>query len=416
MSKKILVMLYKFPPMGGVATRRWVKLSKVLSKKGVEVHVLCADYHYQDRITWNKDLPDSITIHKYKSRFPSWLMKSHDNKFAYQASRLTKFVLSKLFFDIDEAQYDSYNIVSSAKKIIAEHGISNVLASGHPVSINYFASLIKYDLPSINLIQDFRDNWNDLGVFAYTKGCKRLSTKKKHVFQEALSVNYANHVVNVSNELTNMMKLRHHNAVNTHFQTIYNFYDPDDYHAIIPVQVSDFSLCYFGSLFNGRIEAIYRLLDSIEASDDQFIKDNLRIKLYTNYPKEKIKAQYEPLLETRFKIFPMVGPDQVANLINNAYACLSINSIGSEYAFGTKVFEYFALDKTVFHISNGGELYDVLRESGQIVSKYEKSDILRALLALKAQYSASPTSISVSQTESKFSLESAADSFYRLLK
>lgn len=416
MSKKLLVVLYKFPPMGGIATRRWVKLSKALSTMGVEVHVLCADYPYEDRVNWIKDLPESITVHKYKSRFPSWLMKNHDNKFAYQVSRLTKFALSKLFFDIDEAQYDSCNIISTAKKIIGEHGISNVLASGHPVSLNYFASIIKYDIPSINLIQDFRDNWNDLGVFAYTKGCKRFSTKKKHIYQEALAINHANHIVNVSNELTNMMKLRHHNAVNTQFQTIYNFYDPDDYQAIFPVQVSEFNLCYFGSLFNGRIEAIYSLLDAVELSDDQFIKDNLCIKLYTNYPQDKIKVKYKPFLGTRFEILPMVGPDQVPNLINNAYACLSINSIGSEYAFGTKVFEYLALNKTVFHISNGGELYDELSASGQIVSYYEKSDILCALSILKAQYRAAPASISTNQSESKFSLESAANSFYRLLK
>lgn len=416
MSKAILVVLYKFPPMRGIATRRWVKLSKALSKMGVEVHVLCADYPYKDRINWMKDLPESITVHKYKSRFPSWLMKNHTSSFAYQVSRLTKFALSKLFFDIDEAQYDSYNIVSSAKKIIDEHDISNVLASGHPVSLNYFVSLIKYDLPNVNLIQDFRDNWNDLGVFAYTKGCKRFSAKEKHVYQEALAVNSANHVVNVSNELTNIMKLRHHNAINTQFQTIYNFYDPDDYKMTPTVEVNGFSLCYFGSLFNGRIEAIYSLLDAIELSDDQFIKEHLYIKLYTNYPQDKIKTQYKPYLGNRFEILPMVGPDQVPNLINKAYACLSINSIGSEYAFGTKIFEYLALNKTVFHVSNGGELYDELRRSGQIVSHYKKSDIHQALITLKARYSQFPSSSPASQPENKFSLESAANSFYRLLK
>ena len=59
--------------------------------------------------------------------------------------------------------------------------------------------------------------------------------------------------------------------------------------------------------------------------------------------------------------------------------CLSINAPENSHAFGTKIFDYMALNKNIWHISNGGELFDLLEKTDQYVSTYEEESVLRTI-------------------------------------
>jgi hypothetical protein len=65
--------------------------------------------------------------------------------------------------------------------------------------------------------------------------------------------------------------------------------------------------------------------------------------------------------------------------INECDVCLSINSPDNVHAFGTKIFDYMALGKPIWHISNGGELYELLQNNNQIVSNYEIKSTKKAI-------------------------------------
>ena len=386
MNKNILIIVYKFPPMGGIGTRRWVKFSKYLASN-YNIHVLTSYYPYEDKVNWGHDIKhENIIVHKFKTYYPYWLLKKSRFQMVGKLQRIINFLLHKTIFYIDSAQYDAKPILTKAKKLISEYSIKNVIASGHPVSINYIATYLKIDMPYINLIQDYRDNWNDLNVYQYgsKNGLSFFKQKEKLAYQEFFTVYYSDVVINVSQDLTKALANKH-KSINEKFMTITNGYDVDDFDDI-EVDNSAFNLIYTGSLFNGRIEAIELLLDSIIDLNDEFINNNLKIVVYTNFDLNNLDIKYTHLLNEVITFKPFVSPSEIIEAISKVRYCLSINSKFASYAFGTKIFDYMALNKKILHISNGGYLFDLLESKEQFVSRYDLEEMKDIVLTMKNDY------------------------------
>jgi len=386
MKKTILIIVYKFPPMGGIGTRRWVKFSKYLTRLGYQVHILTVDYRFHDQSTWLRDVDKRVKIHKFKSKYPLWLLTESSNRFLKQFKRYSNFILKKLLFYIDIAQYDAKAILGKAKKIMDDNEITNVIASGHPVSINYFSSYLKVDNPNINLIQDYRDNWNDLKVYQYgnSGGLCSFKRKEKSAYQEFFTVFYADKVINVSDDLSNKLQKKHKSLANK-FITLTNGYDTDDFRELKRSDNS-FNIIYGGSLFNERIEAIYLLLDAVIAIDDEYINNYLKIVIYSNYDVNRISKKYQNLIDKNIFFREFIAPKDILIEMAKFSFCLSINSKFAPYAFGTKIFDYMALNKKIVHISNGGALYELLEENKSLVSDYDIENIKTVLLKMKDIY------------------------------
>lgn len=384
----ILVIVYKFPPMGGVGTRRWAKFAKYLAKNGYKVHILTSYYPYTDKLTWNNDInSENIIIHTFKSKYPNLLFKEFNNKYINKIKRYTQYFLSKTLFTIDNAQYDAYNILSKAKEIILANNIKNVIASGHPVSINYISTYLKIDMPFINLIQDYRDNWNDLEIYQFgnKNGVKNFQQKEKIAFQEFFTLNYSDYIINVSDDLTNALKNKHKNFEKK-LITITNGYDEDDFLEIKNKKSDSFSIIYTGSLFNNRIEAINLLLDGIMKLNDDFINENLKVYIYSNYDSSRLDSKYKLLINKNVFFCQLVSPEEILRIVSKKEYCLSINSKFAPYAFGTKIFDYMGLNKKIIHISEGGQLFDLLKAKKQFVCRYDLNNIVNVLLSLKEDY------------------------------
>jgi len=385
-SKNILIIVYKFPPMGGIGTRRWVKFSKYLASN-YNIHILTSYYPYKDKVNWEYDINhENITVHKFKTYYPYWLLKKSKFRTVVAFKRIINFLLHKTIFYIDSAQYDAKPILTKAKKIISEYNISNVIASGHPVSINYISTYLKIDMPHINLIQDYRDNWNDLNVYQFgsKKGLLFFKQKEKSAYQEFFTVYYSDIVVNVSQDLTKALQNKHKN-IQDKLITITNGYDRDDFNNV-EVDNSKFNIIYTGSLYNGRIEAIELLLDAIIDLNDEFINNNLKIVVYTNYNVNDLDVKYTSLLNKIIIFKSFVSPSDIIKAISKFRYALSINSKFASYAFGTKIFDYMALDKKILHISNGGYLFNLLESKGQYTSTYDIDNIKNILIKIKNDY------------------------------
>ncbi len=385
MKKSILIITYKFPPMGGIGTRRWVKFAKYLSRKGYEVHILTVDYKYKDSTTWEYDISDEIIIHKFKSKYFLWLLSESKNKIEMQLKRYSNFILKKLFFNLDIAQYDAKPLLTEAKKIISQYNIKNVIATGHPVSINYIATYLKIDNPTINLIQDYRDNWNDLNVYGFGNrdGFDFFKQKENSAYKEFFTIMYSDYIVNVSKDLTSQLKSKHKSI--DKFRTITNGFDRDDYKGIVTVSNS-FNMIYIGSLFNKRIEAICLILDALIELDDEYINKNFKLVVYSNYNEERLSIKYNKFINKNIFFKSFISPAEIITVVSNFSYCLSINSKFASYAFGTKIFDYMALNKKILHISNGGTLYNILKENSQFVSKYDINSVKNILLKIKDDY------------------------------
>lgn len=385
MNKSILIITYKFPPMSGIGTRRWVKFAKFLGNKGYDIHILKAKYDFVDKMNWEHDVTNNIQVHTFKSKYPQWFLSESTNKITKQIKRYANFILGKSFFDLDIAQYDAKAVLTKAKNIILQNEIRNVIATGHPVSINYIATYLKIDDPKLNLIQDFRDNWNDLNVYQFgnKEGFTFFKQKEKSAYKELFTLTYSDYIVNVSEDLTDQLQMKHKNL--DKLLTITNGFDKDDFN-VNKNDNTQFNMIYTGSLFNNRIEAIELLLDAMIALDDTFINENFTLVIFSNYDIRKLKSKYKHYLGQNLIFKAFIPPEEIIEKIAGFRYCLSINSKFASYAFGTKIFDYMALEKKILHISNGGVLYNILQEKQQFVSSYNLEEMKNILLKIKDDY------------------------------
>ena len=388
--KNILVISYKFPPMGGIGTRRWAKFAKYLAKDGYRVHILTINYNKIDNVNWLHDVEDNenIIIHRVNSGYPLWLMTLSSNRYLAWFQKVLNVILKRTFFYMDVAQNWAKYMLPEAKKIIKDNGIKNVIVTSPPHSIAYYASYLKIDLPHIQLIQDFRDNWNDDVPYEYPQTLKFFWQKEKSAYMEWFVVKYSDIIMNVTQDITDRVANKF-KEYEDKFITIYNGYDKDDIENLkfnTKTHNNKIKIVYAGGLGLGRIEAIEMILD-ILLEIDKSIREKFKIDVYSSYNSSKLDSKYEKLLKEKVICFhSFVSPKKIFNIINMYDYTLSINSPLYPYAFGTKVFDYMLLNKRIIHFSNGGELSKKLKEFNQIVVSYNKEEVKKMLeLLLKNQ-------------------------------
>jgi glycosyltransferase involved in cell wall biosynthesis len=377
--QNILIIAYKFPPMGGIGTRRWAKFAKYFTKLGYKVHILTIEYKKEEEINWFHDIKDNenIIIHRIKSGYPLWLMNLSNNKLISFIQKSINFILKKTFFYIDIAQYWAKYMLPEAKNIIHKFNIKNVIVTNPPASVSYSATYLKIELPNINLIQDFRDSWNDDIDYVYPNTLKFFWQKEKSVYMEWFVVNHSDYIVNVTNDITNRTKNKF-KQYEDKFLTIYNGFDQDDIKHIdvnIKSNTDKIKIIYAGGLGLGRIDAIKLIFDFLLEQKEKVLSQ-FEINIYTSFDKNNLDIKYNTLFEKKIVSFnALVPPKVIFKIINEHNYCLSINAPMYPYAFGTKIFDYMMMNKKIIHISNGGELSSILVEQNQHVSNYEKQEI-----------------------------------------
>ena len=161
--KNVLLISYTFPPYPGVGGRRWAKFAKYLAEAGYTVYVICAKNPYKNTSFHINDIQhERIQLHTFRSFSPTILQslepKTLGEKIQYKfwMKVLPLFVKG---FVYDKAIFDKRKIVSLAKKIIKTKNIKNVVTTGAPFRVNYYALELKSEFKDINLITDFRDPW-----------------------------------------------------------------------------------------------------------------------------------------------------------------------------------------------------------------------------------------------------------------
>jgi len=386
--KKILLIAFRFPPMGGVGSRRWAKFVKYLSRRNYKIHVVTIKYPYADKINWEYDVrgKNNITIHRIKSGCPSFLI-SPPSLFSKIASRLFNKTYGQLFFYLDYAQGWHRHLIPYARKLIRSEGIQNVIATGPPSSVHYTATYLKIENPLINLIQDFRDSWNDDIDYEYGTSLGYFSQKEKSVMMEDFSLMHTDKVCFVTQDI----KERYENIYDMFrrkFHVIHNGYDREDY-KVAHEGPSDFtfSMVYTGNMGLGREKFIPLFAEVIQKKNDEYINRNLKIVLYSNLKRDSFRHdQYWDAINKHFIFNDFIPSEEIADIIAKHPYCLSINSEKYPYAFGTKIFDYMGLGKKIIHISNGGELYDILNDRGHFVSTYDIQDVSSTLLRIKNDF------------------------------
>lgn len=387
MSKHILIISYVFPPYPGIGGRRWAKFAKYLSRKGYTVHVICSKNPFDEVSQWTSDTlnNNNIKVHYLAPKYPLILLKQPKTVLDKISYRLNEKVLKLLAKGTiyERALFWKQDLLKTAEQLIKKHQIKNVIASGAPFYILYYASLLKKNHPEINLILDYRDQWTDnLSFMGYhTLPQKRLDYEKQI---ELKALSSADIIMSVADTMTDNLKKR---ASNDHarFLTLNNGFDPDDIISTKTVSRAKEKIRFvlMGNFYN-NVEYIFKpLLESLQQikTENPGLYKRLSFEFYGTAPASSKQLVKENDLDviTFFNSIPLTEAYQK---MQSADACMLFLNEDLTFSMSTKFFEYLAMRKPIVVFSHLGDLsaYVTQHKIGYAITPERcKDDLLEML-------------------------------------
>ena len=195
--KRILIITYYWPPLGGPGVQRWLKFVKYLPEFGWKPTIFIPEnpsYPIVDE-TLEKEVSKDLEIIKTKIWEPYQIAEffGKDNK-KFKAgqfdvgknqswkSKLSIWVRGN-FFIPDARVFWVKPSVEFLKKYLKENHFDAFVTTGPPHSLHLIGVELKKEFPNLKWIADFRDPWTEISYYKHLKLTK--SSDKKHRNLEA---------------------------------------------------------------------------------------------------------------------------------------------------------------------------------------------------------------------------------------
>jgi glycosyltransferase involved in cell wall biosynthesis len=262
--KKVLIIAYSFPPVGGGRVRRVLKFVKFLPEFGWQPFVLTVKRpqvpEYDEQLL--REISTDIKVVRTNSLEPTNRMRSLLNITAAN-KRLSK-ILQILIKICTKIKYFIFLpdtrtgwipfCVFHGWRIVRSEKIDIIFASAEPFS-SFIAAVVLKRITKKPLILDFRDEWVGFSRF-YFPG-KPTVVRKLEALLEKIVVNNADKVISVTESIIKDFISRYPSKKNK-FLCITNGFDPDDFKNISKKsEDSKFTITYAGTLYKLRTPAYF---------------------------------------------------------------------------------------------------------------------------------------------------------------
>lgn len=247
-SKKVLIISYLFPPLGGGGVIRTTKFVKYLPQFGWRPYVLTVKkgfYPHEDK-SLLQEIPKKVEAIRIRYLEPAFWIK---NK--YWQSFLA-YLIYPFFLIPDRQMLWFLPALITALKILKKEKIKIVFTSSAPVSDHLIGLVIK-KLTGVKWIADFRDEWAKNPFKKYPTPLHRLINQ----YLEKKVVQDADQIVTVSDPITEYLKSLSNNKEK--FFTITNGFDEEDFETLPVVAVlrntnQKFKIVHIGGLYSIEYE------------------------------------------------------------------------------------------------------------------------------------------------------------------
>ncbi|MFT4778436.1 MAG: hypothetical protein ACI80P_000409 [Flavobacteriales bacterium] len=365
MLKKVLLACFDFPPNAGIGGRRWAKFAKGLANQGVEVYVIkAAPIKGQEQSGWSEDiLHDLIHVHELPRTYPS--IVSHGPKNVVDKVRY-KLEISKLQRQEPGTIYDiaigwERKFLAKAEALIEKEGIINIIATGAPFNILYYAALLKSQNRELNLIVDYRDPW----LTAQNYGMKDLSRERMEAetAKQELVFRHANWVVCPNKFLLTEIRNTAISKPKAQFTALPHFFDPDDLAAyLLPISPkNEIKIVYGGSIYLGIEDHLMNFAESLKMLKTKNITlyNRLNIQFYTPQTDfAKVFKEVDDIVE----FSQPIGKDFFKQLNEASAAIVMLASHNKNY-LTTKFFEYLPFRKPLLFLGVTGYTSEFIEEN-----------------------------------------------------
>lgn len=385
--RRVLVIAYYFPPIGGSGTQRPVKFVKCLPNLGWHPFVISTDEAYgggaegRDE-TLLTDIPRNVQVWRIPTpqpqpvnrlaRWVGWrggamragsldsakaVPREVDPSTYSLTKRIRRAVLSPLYLIqnplVDPALYWSLRIVPLARHIIQREQIDVLLTTVPPWSALLAGRLLQ-QFTGRPWVADFRDPWTD-NTFIY------FPTPTRHRLNKALESHFIDHadgVISVTEPCVAALRQKAAMwASNKPFVMIPNGWDQADFPDISAVQAGlpppqtvdgRIVLLHPGSAYQSEPLPLLDALDRLAADGIDLQRLCFHFIGYV-HPQDQVRIANSP----HNMLFRLDGDrvphDEVLRLMRSAHILLLLLRKGP-YASSGKVFEYMVVGRPVLHI------------------------------------------------------------------
>jgi glycosyltransferase involved in cell wall biosynthesis len=357
--KKVLIVAYQFPPMGGSGVQRTIKFVKYLRRYGYEPVVLTRKIEgmaLKDE-SLLKDIPPGVRV----IRTSPWDFTGLPGI----AGLAGKFFGRKVLIPDSERLW-AYFSRKTAVQTIREEGIELVYTTSYPYSDHLLGLHLKKEFPRIPWVADFRDEWTNNPYLLDNPHYRlRMNLEKqmeKQVLQRADSL-----ITNTPVMLENFLKIDP--ALQDRFHVIPNGYDEEDFQGLVtakPVNTR-FTITYTGLLYGRRkpdvfFEAVKQLIRENRIDPAKF-----HVQLIGDYKVDAMNGLIETYgLTDVIKILPYMKHNECLERLAKSDALLLLegNGPGAEAFYTGKVFEYMNTGRPILAVIPGkGAAARLVRET-----------------------------------------------------
>ena len=407
MNKNILYIAYYFPPLAGSGVQRTLKFIKYLpmyNKRPIVVTVKEGHNFAHDK-ELIKEVPDSVKIYRSNSGETLWLRKqieginkilisikkyinTKDNKKS-DNERNTKNEIKKLASNktikdkiFEYLEYNYYvpdtkirwykNAVKDiVDRVLKEEKIDLILSTSAPYTDHLIALEIK-KRTNKPWVVDLRDPWVG-NKFIYERYNEKR--KEKEIKLEFEVIKYADKVINVTEEITNMYIARYP-EFKEKFITITNGFDIAD-KIEENIESDKFIINYSGIVIEGQSpETFLKAIEELVLKNSEFKKDLLLN--FTGNIIDKYHYLFEnDTIKNNIKINGYAPHNVVLKEMKKASINLLIlpNTEESKGIYTGKIFDYILSEKPILGIMPLGGVASELINSKKIGVAVENSDL-----------------------------------------
>lgn len=427
--KKMLLIAYLFPPIGGGGVQRALKMAKYLGNYGWDVVVLTVDgaQHVSLDPLLLKQLPEEVEIYRARewsipglqlaqglgsavksanqgtnrkaaphqqSASPS--AKRDEEKANRPESSIpiplsrrvlqrAKPVLRKLKEALlipDDQIIWYYPAVKLGEELIKEQGIDLIFSTSGPYTNHLVAKTLKQKT-GLPWIADFRDPWTQNMHRPKLKWRLRLEEKMEREVVEQADV-----LLTVTKSFARNFRAKYGSSIR-HLEVIHNGFDPEDYRQIQSSRLhpEKWTFVYTGIFYQERNPRLFLECVAELIAEGKLDRELISIQFagVFDYPGYRDNADCVERLGLTDVVHTWGNlPHRNAlSLLMGADQLLLIGDVAPDsgaYIPG-KLFEYMAVQKPIFALTVEGESSEIIRKLnlGRVIPPFDKSNIKQAL-------------------------------------
>jgi glycosyltransferase involved in cell wall biosynthesis len=371
--RRVLLISYTFPPVGGAGVQRSAKFAKYLPHHGWQVSVLTAanpsvPLHDQSLCA---GIPADTIIERAATLEPSYALKTKVSGSKQRqsvgglASKMKSLVRrsATAILQPDPQILWGPGAIRGGTRLIDRIHHDVIVATGPPFSSFLIGSRLSRRL-GLPLVLDYRDEWDISNVHWENRTAGRLSHRLQQRMQIGVLRRASAVLTTTEASAERIRALVKRAGSSAPVSCIYNGYDPDDFTTPPnPTKRSRYRITYVGTLWNlTSVEPLIEGIRLLEKSDPQAAgRLEIMVAGRRTEQQEAILRKMESTACLLVRRDYVPHEDAIRLMYDSDRLCILLTDAPEAgRVVPAKVFEYIATGKPLLTIAPKGELWTIL--------------------------------------------------------